>query len=148
MNTEAPRPYERRPRNRWLVPTLVLLGMAIALVVFADYDAEKDKSGTTVGNTSGESATGTVTTSPTSMRSAGQLPASYRGYMGTKLLGATVKNMKDEQLGKIEDLVINMNTGEVRYAILSFGGLLGVGDDWYAVPVRELRPDADRTTTT
>ncbi len=147
MNTDVPRSYERRPRNRWLVPTLVLLGMTVALVVFAGNDDKKEKSGAATTGTTLEhgttGTTGTVVTSPTSTRPAGQLPASYRGYMGTKLLGATVKNMKDEQLGKIEDLVINMNTGEVRYAILSFGGLLGVGDDWYAVPVRELRPDAD-----
>ena len=41
-------------------------------------------------------------------------------------------------VGKIEDLVISPRTGEVRYAVLSFGGILGIGDKYFAVPGRKL----------
>jgi sporulation protein YlmC with PRC-barrel domain len=132
------RPYERRPRNRWLVPLLVIVGMAITLVVFADNDDKDDKHDK---DAAAKKTMGTGTAMEA--RNPAAVPASYRGYKATKLLGSSVKNLEDKDLGKIEDLVINMNTGDVRYSVLSFGGLLGVGDDWYAIPVRELRPDAD-----
>ena len=68
----------------------------------------------------------------------------YRGFRASELIGKEVKNARGEQLGEIEDLVVHMTTGDVRYAILSLGGFLGVGDDLYAVPVKTLKAGADR----
>ena len=68
----------------------------------------------------------------------------YRGYRASELIGKDVKNPQGEQLGEIEDLVVHMTTGDVRYAILSLGGFLGVGDDLYAVPEKTLKSGADR----
>ncbi len=52
--------------------------------------------------------------------------------------GMAVKDPADKSLGKVEDLVIDMETGSVRYAAISFGGFLGVGDKLFAVPFRAL----------
>ena len=52
--------------------------------------------------------------------------------------GMPVKSPADKSLGKVEDLVIDMETGSVRYAAISFGGFLGVGDKLFAVPFRAL----------
>lgn len=52
--------------------------------------------------------------------------------------GMAVKDPSDKGLGKVEDLVIDMETGSVRYAAISFGGFLGVGDKLFAVPFRAL----------
>ena len=52
--------------------------------------------------------------------------------------GMAVKSPADKSLGKVEDLVIDMETGSVRYAAISFGGFLGVGDKLFAVPFRAL----------
>jgi len=41
------------------------------------------------------------------------------------LIGSRVTNSEDQELGEIEDVVIDMRTNEVAYAILSFGGFLG-----------------------
>jgi len=50
------------------------------------------------------------------------------------IIGLPVKNKSHETLGKIDDLVIDMKTGEVRYAAVSFGGVAGFGSKLFAVP--------------
>ena len=50
------------------------------------------------------------------------------------LTGDTVRNAADENLGKIHDIMIDIPTGRVAYAVLSFGGLLGMGNKLFAVP--------------
>ncbi len=51
-----------------------------------------------------------------------------------KLLNERVHNSAGEYLGKIEDVVIDPATGTVKYAVLSFGGFLGMGDKLFAIP--------------
>lgn len=53
----------------------------------------------------------------------------------TQLLGCRVENAAGEHLGKLEDLVIDHLQGRVAYAILSFGGFLGLGNKLFAVPL-------------
>jgi len=50
------------------------------------------------------------------------------------IIGLAVKNKNHEDVGKIDDLVIDMKTGEVRYAALSFGGVVGIGSKLFAIP--------------
>jgi sporulation protein YlmC with PRC-barrel domain len=50
------------------------------------------------------------------------------------IIGLPVKNNRHEDLGKIDDLVIDMKTGEVRYAAISFGSIAGFGGKLFAVP--------------
>jgi sporulation protein YlmC with PRC-barrel domain len=57
--------------------------------------------------------------------------------------GDSVKNSAGEDLGRIEDLVIDMESGRVNYAVLSFGGFLGVGGKLFAVPWEALELDAE-----
>jgi hypothetical protein len=56
----------------------------------------------------------------------------------SSVAGMLVKSPADKDLGKVEELVIDMETGSVRYAAISFGGFLGVGDKLFAVPFRAL----------
>ena len=48
--------------------------------------------------------------------------------------GTHVKNPKGEDIGNVKELMINTSTGKVEYAVLSFGGFLGLGDKLFAVP--------------
>ena len=50
-----------------------------------------------------------------------------------KLIGATVNDLAGAPLGTVDDLMID-STGRVFYAVLSFGGVLGVGKQYYPVP--------------
>ena len=52
----------------------------------------------------------------------------------TAMIGNNVKNLAGEDLGKIEDLMLNVKSGRVSYAVLSFGGFLGIGNKLFAVP--------------
>ena len=59
----------------------------------------------------------------------------------TTIIGDHVKNGAGDDLGKIEDLMINTETGDVEYAVLSFGGFLGVGNKLFAVPIEVMQVD-------
>ena len=50
------------------------------------------------------------------------------------VLGSTVVNADYQDLGRIEDLVLDAGAGRIAYAVLSFGGFLGVGDKYFAIP--------------
>jgi sporulation protein YlmC with PRC-barrel domain len=57
------------------------------------------------------------------------------------LIGNDVYNLADESLGTIKELMIDMSTGQIGYAVLSYGGFLGMGDRLFAVPWRALKLD-------
>jgi sporulation protein YlmC with PRC-barrel domain len=57
------------------------------------------------------------------------------------LSGDRVVNPQDEDLGKIEDLMIDLDSGRIAYAVLSFGGILGMGDKLFAIPWSALKVD-------
>jgi hypothetical protein len=50
------------------------------------------------------------------------------------VIGSKVINAQNEDLGKIEDLVLDARAGRIAYAVLSFGGFLGMGDKYFAIP--------------
>jgi sporulation protein YlmC with PRC-barrel domain len=50
------------------------------------------------------------------------------------LIGDDVRNLQGEDLGQIEEIMIDVNSGRIAYAVLSFGGFLGIGDKLFAVP--------------
>ena len=59
------------------------------------------------------------------------------------LVGTEVVNKQGEKLGKVEDIMIDLGTGRIGYVVLSFGGVLGMGDKLFAVPWASLLVDQD-----
>lgn len=59
------------------------------------------------------------------------------------LIGDTVSNPAGEDLGKIEELMIDLDHNRIAYAVLSFGGFMGLGDKFFALPMTSLALDAD-----
>lgn len=57
------------------------------------------------------------------------------------LIGNEVHNHKDEHLGDIKEIMLDMSSGSVAYAVLSFGGFFGMGDKMFAVPWSALNLD-------
>lgn len=60
------------------------------------------------------------------------------------LTGDSVVNSMGEDLGKIEAIMLDVPRGRVAYAVLSFGGFLGLGDKLFAIPWEALTLDAER----
>jgi hypothetical protein len=57
------------------------------------------------------------------------------------LIGDSVVNGVEEDLGDIKEIMLDMNTGQVAYAVLAFGGFLGMGEKLFAVPWQALHLD-------
>ena len=60
------------------------------------------------------------------------------------LSGDSVVDPQGKSLGDIKDFMIDTTNGRVVYAVLSFGGLLGVGDKLFAIPMEALRVDPNK----
>ena len=52
----------------------------------------------------------------------------------TTLIGNKVLNPAGEQLGNLKELVLDLEDGHIAYAVLSFGGFVGMGDKLFAIP--------------
>lgn len=66
------------------------------------------------------------------------------GLMGAQtLLGNDVFNQQNDDLGDVKEIMLDMRTGRVSYAVLSFGGFMGVGEKLFAVPWSALTLDTD-----
>jgi sporulation protein YlmC with PRC-barrel domain len=63
----------------------------------------------------------------------------------SNLIGMDVRNAQNEKLGDIKDLVVDLHSGKIAYAVLSVGGFLGIGDKYVAVPPSafSVAPDQD-----
>ncbi|MEM1055392.1 MAG: PRC-barrel domain-containing protein [Bacteroidota bacterium] len=57
------------------------------------------------------------------------------------LTGTDVRNLQGETLGDIKDFVLDIESGRVQYAVLDFGGFLGIGNKYFAVPLEAFRAD-------
>ena len=85
-------------------------------------------------------STGTEVYSPTSSTYA---TSSLNLMRAGDLKGLKVRNRANEDLGKIDELMIHLDSGKIAYAVLSFGGILGIGDKLFAVPWNALSLDRD-----
>ena len=63
----------------------------------------------------------------------------------SQISGMTVTNPQGEKLGKIDDLLIDQG-GALKYAILSHGGILGIGDKLIAIPWKALKLGTEKKT--
>jgi sporulation protein YlmC with PRC-barrel domain len=52
----------------------------------------------------------------------------------SRVNGTEVYNLAGEHLGSIHDVVIGKRDGKVKYAIMSFGGFLGIGEEYHPLP--------------
>lgn len=70
---------------------------------------------------------------------------SNRRFLSCKSLsGNKVRNGRNEDLGKVEDFMLDLNEGKIAYAVLSFGGFIGIGEKLFAVPWTALRLDQEK----
>lgn len=62
----------------------------------------------------------------------------------SSIIGDKVRNGKDEHLGEIKDIMLDIHTGKIDYFVVEYGGFLGIGIKYFAVPFRFLQVDAER----
>jgi len=67
-----------------------------------------------------------------------------RVLAASTLEGDSVRNSAGDNLGKVDEIMIDIPSGQIAYAVLSFGGVLGMGDKLFAVPWSALRVDEDK----
>jgi sporulation protein YlmC with PRC-barrel domain len=60
-----------------------------------------------------------------------------------KVQGTAVYNRANERLGTVDQIMLNKRTGVVAYAVMSFGGFLGIGERYHMLPWRVLTYDVD-----
>jgi sporulation protein YlmC with PRC-barrel domain len=58
--------------------------------------------------------------------------------------GETVMNPHGETLGEIEEIMLDVRSGRIAYAVMSAGGFLGIGEKYFAVPWSAFTMDTDR----
>ena len=61
-------------------------------------------------------------------------------YQATDVIGMPVQDQESQKVGKIEDLVIDAQTGEVLYTVVSFSGVEEIGDKWVVLPWTVVEP--------
>jgi sporulation protein YlmC with PRC-barrel domain len=62
----------------------------------------------------------------------------------SSIIGDKVHNDIDEHLGEIKDIMIDVITGRIDYFIMQFGGFLGIGIKYFAIPFHLVRVDPAR----
>jgi sporulation protein YlmC with PRC-barrel domain len=62
----------------------------------------------------------------------------------TTLIGDKVYNGKSDSLGQIKDIMLNLEDGSIQYVVIEFGGFLGIGEKYFAVPFKALTLDTSR----
>ena len=68
----------------------------------------------------------------------------YRRVLSASSLASDdVKDADGKKLGKVDEIMIDIPSGRVAYAVMSFGGFLGMGDKLFAVPWSALQVDED-----
>ena len=62
----------------------------------------------------------------------------------SSIVGDKVVNGAGEDLGEIKDIMIDITTGKIDYYVLEYGGFLGIGSKYFAIPFGLMKVDAKR----
>jgi len=64
-----------------------------------------------------------------------------RAIRANKVIGTTVRNAAGESIGKVEDVVLDKQSNNIMFAVVGFGGFLGMGEKYHPVPWSTLNYD-------
>ena len=87
------------------------------------------------------------TENATGKNSTGAHPNSPLKFLtATSIIGDHVHNSKDEHLGSVKDIMIDIRSGQIEYVVLELGGFLGLGEKFFAIPFSQLGVNAKSQT--
>jgi sporulation protein YlmC with PRC-barrel domain len=69
--------------------------------------------------------------------------ASNLAFRASDLADLDVRNAQGETVGSVHDLVIDVETGKVRYVAVAYGGFAGLGDKLFAIPLKQFKVKKD-----
>jgi sporulation protein YlmC with PRC-barrel domain len=108
------------------------------------------RTGSITGTTTTSTGTGlTGSTAPQGARIIGTDHLDDHSGPGPEIMaassfeGETVVNNQGETVGEIEEIMLDVRSGRIAYAVLSVGGFLGIGEKYFAVPWRAFTMDTD-----
>ncbi|MBT1701774.1 PRC-barrel domain-containing protein [Fulvivirgaceae bacterium PWU20] len=67
-----------------------------------------------------------------------------RRLTATSIIGDKIENPEGDDLGRIDNLMINVRSGKIDYVVIEYGSFLGLGGKLFAIPFSELRPAPGR----
>jgi hypothetical protein len=73
-----------------------------------------------------------------------EINESHRLIASDKVEGTAVYNRQGEKLGSVYNFMVDKRSGQVEYAVMSFGGFLGMGDRYHPLPWRVLTYDTNQ----
>ncbi len=62
----------------------------------------------------------------------------------SSIIGDKVHDSEDNHMGEIEDIMLNVSTGQIEYYVVEFGGFLGIGVKLFAIPFRLLTVNPEK----
>lgn len=80
----------------------------------------------------------------TEMPNTPEINESHRLIASDKVEGTAVYNRQGEKLGSVYNFMVDKRSGQVEYAVMSFGGFLGMGDRYHPLPWRVLTYDTNQ----
>lgn len=66
-----------------------------------------------------------------------------RFLTASSIIGDKVTNSEHEKLGHIKDIMLDIRSGKIEYYVIEFGGFLGIGEKYFAIPFHLLVVDPD-----
>lgn len=70
------------------------------------------------------------------------MPLKY--LTASSIIGDKVHSKDDEPMGEIQDIMIDLSSGKINYMIIEFGGFLGIGIKYFAIPFNMLTVNPER----
>ncbi|HZQ46910.1 MAG TPA: PRC-barrel domain-containing protein [Verrucomicrobiae bacterium] len=96
--------------------------------------------GLSMAHNQDSSAPGNGQKNSASSQSRQRAPTATQAIKAGKLLGYTVESQTGEKLGKVKDLAIDSQSGQLDFVLVATGGVAGIGSQWKAVPPAALSP--------
>ena len=73
-----------------------------------------------------------------------EIDETHRLIASNKVEGTAVYDRRGERLGSVYNFMVDKVSGQVAYAVMSFGGFLGIGDSYHPLPWKSLTYDTDK----
>lgn len=112
---------------------------ALALAMGAGYSYADDKARDPHNPTKTEVQTRDKTAAQGEKGAKGDKEKLTRVHRVSDLMGATITNAQNESLGTVDDIVMNQK-GDIKFAIIGHGGVLGIGESYIAAPWKAMKP--------